>query len=174
MFFSRLLLCLALAPALGCGLVQINGEPLGTSSSTLSAGGSSGSLSPEGSAPGADSGGGDGKSLSDFAKPDAKAPVTSWTPVQQSMENLGGYAGAFGRVVLADELGDKLSHLGRLTTIEICFKQYGALGANAAVQWAVCGDDVRAASLEKADAEMKAEGLSSGDRQRRRRHRAAR
>ena len=165
--FTRLLLSLVVAPALGCGLVQVNGKPLATNPSSSSSDGDASSAGGGGDGGGgtASTGGGGDKSMSDIAEPDPKAPVTSWTPVQQSMENVGGYGAALGRVVLADELGDKLSQLGRLKTIEICFKRYGDIDAKAAVQWAVCGDDVRAASLDKADAEMKAEGLNRGDRE---------
>jgi len=163
--FTRVLLSLVVAPALGCGLVQVNGKPLSSGSSSTLDDVSSAGGGGDGGGGTASTGGGGDKSMSDIPEPDAKAPVSSWTPVQQSMENLGGYAGPLGRVVLADELGDKLSHLGRLKGIETCFERNGEIGATSAVQWAVCGDDVRAANLDKAGAEMKAEGLMSGDRE---------
>jgi hypothetical protein len=175
---SLVFLGLSLVPALGCGLVQVNGKPLGGGWS--SAGQSDGSSNAHeeggplaGAAAVAPSRG--GKTLADIARPDPKLPVTSWTPVQQYLRNATrgmaseryrdalGFADGFGSVVLADELGSSLGHLGRIALIEACFA--GAKpDASSALRWAVCGDDVHAVDLTKAASELRAEGLANDTR----------
>lgn len=96
--------------------------------------------------------------------PDKTAPLSSWTAVQQWMPFLGhagnarsdyGYGNEAGWLVLADELGDKLSALGRASLVDMCFRDAGE-GSKSALAWAVCGDDVGKVDLAKADAELAA------------------
>ena len=67
--------------------------------------------------------------------PDKTAPFSSWTAVQQWMPFLGhagnarsdyGYGNEAGWLVLADELGDKLSALGRASLVDMCFRNVEA------------------------------------------------
>jgi hypothetical protein len=69
-----------------------------------------------------------------------------------------GYGNLSGAVALADELGDRLSELGRLSLITKCF-EHAKEDATAALIWAVCGNDVAAADLKKLEAELAAEGI---------------
>lgn len=96
--------------------------------------------------------------------PDKTAPFSSWTAVQQWMPFLGhagnarsdyGYGNESGWLVLADELGDKLSALGRASLVDMCFRGVDE-GSKATLVWAVCGDDVGKVDLAKADAELAA------------------
>jgi hypothetical protein len=96
--------------------------------------------------------------------PDKTAPFSSWTAVQQWMPFLGhagnarsdyGYGNEAGYLVLADELGDKLSALGRASFVDLCFRNIEE-GSKSALVWALCGDDVGKVDLAKADAELTA------------------
>ncbi len=96
--------------------------------------------------------------------PDKTAPFSSWTAVQQWMPFLGhagnarsdyGYGNESGWLVLADELGDKLSELGRASLVDQCFRNVDE-GSKAALVWALCGDDTNKVDLRKVDAELTA------------------
>jgi hypothetical protein len=112
--------------------------------------------------------------LSEIPTPDAKLALTAWTPVQQwivlsagGSYPLGdyGYKSLGGVVVFVDELGDKLSELGRVGFVGICLDGYGLKGGWAALRWATCGRDVAAIDLKKVEAELVAEHISREDRE---------
>src|SRR5688572_9203594 len=85
--------------------------------------------------------------------PDVKAPFASWTPVQQWMPHdrgsdprfAYGYGSLAGALLLADELADKLSELGRASLVDRCFGEnnYRA-DASSTLIWALCGPDAKA------------------------------
>ncbi len=106
-----------------------------------------------------------GKSIGDI-KADKKAPFLSWTPAQQWMLGTGsdyGYGNPSAALVLADELGDRLSQIGRASLITNCFTNANA-DSTSALTWALCGNDVAALDLAKLDAELVAEGISQDSR----------
>jgi hypothetical protein len=112
----------------------------------------------------------EGKDIDDVEAPDKAKPMAEWTAAQQwSRPGSGrgpaswGYNGPFGWVVFADEMGDKLSELGRISMIRACF-EYAESNASAAVQWAVCGSDVKAVNMKKLQSEVDAAGLSEYSR----------
>ncbi len=110
----------------------------------------------------------DGKSVNDIPDPDAKSPLAAWTPVQQGFGGSWasyGYNGALGALVLADELGDNISQLGRAKLIDVCL-EWAKPDASAAAHWALCGPDAEALDPAKIDAELKAEGISTSERER--------
>jgi len=168
--YRRSLAALVLAPALGCGMINVNGKPLG-------GGGSSGASSSDGEQASNGNGGSSGnasggntgdsrptntKDLDDVKHPDNKAPLSSWTAEQQWMPNLHwgedyGYGSLAGGVALADELGERLSQLGRASLIEKCFHNAKA-DATSSIVWAVCGRDVAALDLKQLEAEIAATG----------------
>ncbi|HUQ07469.1 MAG TPA: hypothetical protein VM261_33480 [Kofleriaceae bacterium] len=100
--------------------------------------------------------------------PAKTAPITSWTPIQQLQLDGAdpyGYYHAAGFLALADELGDRLSHLGRASIVAQCFR--GGNERNSEVlSWAICRDDFVALDLAKAEAEIVAAGVSQEDRER--------
>lgn len=174
---------LALAPALGCGFVTVNGKPLvansGSSnssdpqaqSSESSGNSSSGSSGSSGSAPESSARTASGgpaaptntKRIDDVKAPEATAALSTWSAAQQWMPHGKwggdyGYGNLSGAVALADELGDRMSELGRLSLITKCF-EHAKEDATAALIWAVCGNDVAAADLKKLEAELAAEGI---------------
>ena len=177
---GALLLALAVAPALGCGLIQVNGKPLGGGSTSAPSAPTYGAPDRASGTSTADAPAtATGKTLAQVARPSGKVAVTAWTPAQQYLREGGwgsyapeerqrealGYGKGFPSLVLADDLGDKLSHLGRLSLIEECFHQVEPT-ATAAVIWAVCGADVRAVDLARAEAELRAEGIGAAERKR--------
>lgn len=96
--------------------------------------------------------------------PDKTAALSSWSAVQQWMPFLGhagnrrsdyGYGNESGWLALADELGDKLSALGRASLVDMCFRNVDE-GSKSALVWAVCGDDVAKVDVRKAEAELTA------------------
>lgn len=103
------------------------------------------------------------KKLEDIALPDVKAPVTSWTPVQQfrtSMDsNYGNGTNMIGQLLLADELGGKLSELGRVAAIKRCLHHEAGV-EEGVLAWAVCRHDVKTLDMKKVEAELVAEGVS--------------
>jgi hypothetical protein len=106
------------------------------------------------------------REIDDAQAPDKATPMAEWTPVQQwSRPGSGrgpstwGYNGKLGMLVFADEMGDKLSELGRVTMIRSCF-EYGEPEAKSALQWAICGPDVKAFNMKKLEGEVQAAGLS--------------
>ena len=96
--------------------------------------------------------------LRDLQHPDKKVAIHTWTPLQQYFNRSNdrgeyGYNEAYGAVVLADELGDALSALGRYSLVEACF-QSAKPDATAALVWATCGQDVKDVDLGKVEAEL--------------------
>lgn len=111
------------------------------------------------------------KRMDDIKKPDATAAFTTWTPAQQWMMSDGdrvayGYASEVGALLLADELGDKLSEAGRVSMLDECFGAIysNAELANSLIPWAICGEDVKKLDLKKLDAELAAEGIGAEER----------
>lgn len=170
----------------GCGLVKVNGKPLGGGSSpppATSYADPDSRANPNASASGGQSGGNAGQSggntasagpaggtkkLRDIKAPDKTAPLTSWTPIQQWQPDSSdgyeyGYSNLSGRLVVADELGDHLSQLGRATLIVHCFRNVKA-DATGALAWMLCGADVTALDVQKLVAELVAEGIEPGSR----------
>ncbi len=179
--YGRSLAALVIAPVIGCGMINVNGKPLGGGTTSSSGGGaaaSSGDGEQAASGPasssssGASSGGGgqvtegrpaSTRKLEDVAAPDPKAPLATWTAEQQWMPYLKwgadyGYVTLAGGVALADELGDRLSQLGRASFVEKCFHN-AKDDASSALMWAVCGRDVAALDLKALDAEIAAAGV---------------
>jgi hypothetical protein len=74
-----------------------------------------------------------------------------------------GYGNLSGGVALADELGDRLSQLGRVSLISKCF-YHAKEDATAALIWAVCGADVAAVDLAKLTAELATEDIGPASR----------
>jgi hypothetical protein len=105
-----------------------------------------------------------GKRVRDIAEADQKAPPPTWTPVQQWRGNTQLFHGEFGYATFADELGSKLSQLGRARVVVECFMRAKA-NATDAIIWAMCGDDVAAVDLKGIEAELKAEGISDRERE---------
>lgn len=108
------------------------------------------------------------RTIEDVEGPAKDAPMASWTPVQQYLPTSGrgrafpsslGYRDAGGMLMFADELGDNLSELGRLSVIYHCFA-FPQGGARDALSWALCGSDVKALDLKKLEDELKAGGIS--------------
>jgi hypothetical protein len=103
------------------------------------------------------------KRIEDVAAPDPKAALASWTPAQQWMPRGKwgsdyGYGNLSGAIALADELGDRLGELGRVSLIAACF-QHAKEDATSALIWAICGHDVTVLDLQKVRAELAAEGI---------------
>ncbi len=112
------------------------------------------------------------KSIDDIHPPAKTAPMSSWTAVQQWMHHVGnnadprsdyGYGNAQGALLIADELGDRLSALGRASLIEQCFDRMNP-DTKATIAWAVCGPDVAALDLRKVEAELVAAGIGTASR----------
>lgn len=124
---------------------------------------------PAAPAPVADSG---TLKIEDVKAPAATDPIQGWTAVQQWMpkgwggaepRSTYGYGTRAGAVVLADELGPKLSQLGRASLLAECFTNEKE-DATAAIAWAVCGKDARAFDLKQAEAELVKGGIKSESR----------
>jgi hypothetical protein len=110
------------------------------------------------------------KSIEDVKEPDKTTPLSAWTPAQQWMPSntrvsTHGYGEAAGMLVLADELGGKLSELGRVSLISRCF-EYAQADTKAALMWALCGPDVKAFDMKKLEGELTSEGISADSRKR--------
>lgn len=156
----RASLLLAASLAIGCSALGLQSKSL-----SMSSGGDSASESAE-------SGGGGrsgGKSIGQLELPDPKAALSSWTAVQQWRANRDwgagyGYDSLAGGAALADELGGKLSELGRASWIRKCLGNHEP-DASAALAWAICGSDVAALDLEKLESELGGGGLSEESRQ---------
>jgi hypothetical protein len=100
------------------------------------------------------------KKLSELPKADPKAPLGSWTPVQQWQEGDGiTSSDPDPWMLLADELGPKLSELGRARVIQNCLRHAEKLETGA-IAWSVCRHDVNALDLKKLEAELTAAGIT--------------
>ena len=102
----------------------------------------------------------------EVTKPDVKAPLASWTAVQQWTPRQGhgtterfefGYGNLAGTLLWADELGDKLSELGRASLVDMCFGEtnFSADGKSTLI-WTLCGPDAKALDLKKLEGELTA------------------
>jgi len=108
------------------------------------------------------------KKIEDVKEPDKGTSLSAWTPAQQWMPlnarvATHGYGSAAGMLVLADELGDKLSELGRVSLIDRCF-EYAEADTKSALMWALCGPDVKAFDRKKLESELTAEGIAESSR----------
>lgn len=102
--------------------------------------------------------------------PDKTTPFASWTAAQQWMPEYShdarsdhGYSSNAGMLLLADELGDKFSELGRASLIQKCFRNQGPEGKSL-LAWAMCGPDVKALDMKKLAAELDAEKVSADNK----------
>jgi hypothetical protein len=82
-----------------------------------------------------------------------QSPVFEWSAYQQ-YQNDAVYYGFFGNAVMADQLGAKLTNIGRFRWVERCLgnSQPSWVGTMA---WAICGDDAKLLNRDKALAEVK-------------------
>ena len=108
------------------------------------------------------------RDIDDVKEPDKATPLAAWTPAQQWWPNRAnvsthGYGSNSGMLVLADELGDKFSQLGRASLVDRCF-EYAKEDTTAAFLWAMCGHDARALDLKKLEAELVADDISPASR----------
>ncbi len=95
-----------------------------------------------------------GKQLEDV--PEAPAHYASWSPVQQYKKLLAD--DSYSALIMADELGDRLSQAGRLAVVRTCLAPAHETASSAAL-WAICEADVEALKLDAALAELKKEGI---------------
>lgn len=98
--------------------------------------------------------------------PDPRAPLASWTAAQQYMPDevsrRYGFPSWDGWMVLADELGDRLSQLGRAAMMRECFGTNDA--STYLMPWAMCRSDFAALDLAKVEAELVAAGVAADER----------
>jgi hypothetical protein len=161
-------LAIALVP--GCGFITVNGKPLAASASSGSSSSNGGSepapaahgdhAAPAAAAAAAPA---NTKRIEDVPAPDPKAALSTWTAAQQWMPRGKwgsdyGYNNLSGAIALADELGDRLSELGRASLITACFHN-AKEDATSALIWAVCGHDVAVLDLAKLEGELAAEAI---------------
>ena len=101
-------------------------------------------------------------------QPSKTAPFASWSPAQQGMpvysngtnaRSEWGYANLSGMLLLGDELGYKLSEIGRMSLVDMCFLNAKA-DSSSTLLWALCGPDSKAVDLKKLDAELTADGVT--------------
>ncbi len=163
----RRALAVALAFALvpGCGFITVNGKPLVASTSSSTTNGGSEPPPPAAGAPAVapTSRPVSSRRIEDVPAPDPKAALSTWTAAQQWMPHgkwgaSYGYNNLSGAIALADELGERLSELGRASLIETCF-QHAKENATSALIWAICGHDVALLDLQKLRAELAAEDI---------------
>jgi hypothetical protein len=162
--------CLLASTLAGCGLIQVNGKPLGGSSPSSSASdettptseatqpASTSTTAPLPSRP-QPSG---GKRLEDFEKYGAK--LGAWSPLQQ-YNAIASKSDVYAAFAIADELGDRLSQAGRLAVVERCLKNK-AKDATSSSLWAACAADVDAFNADGLTKELQAEGLRTSENQR--------
>lgn len=98
--------------------------------------------------------------------PEKTAAFASWTAAQQWMPEWRddarsdhGYSSNAGMLLLADELGDKFSELGRASLIQKCFRNADESTKSLAI-WAMCGPDVKALDMKKLEKELDAEKVT--------------
>lgn len=94
-----------------------------------------------------------------------KVPQQDWTPTQQwrAFDAMAIQGGMFARLVFADEMGSKLTELGRGSLITEFFRNSTAKDATSAVLWALAGADAKALDLKKAAAELTAANIYERD-----------
>ncbi len=103
------------------------------------------------------------KKIEDLPKADPKAPLSSWTPVQQWREGEGtSSSDSPGFFLMADELGPKLSELGRVRLIQNCLRHPEKF-EEGMLWWAICRQDVNALDLKKLEAELSAAGIAGAE-----------
>ncbi|HEX3764848.1 MAG TPA: hypothetical protein VHW23_39400 [Kofleriaceae bacterium] len=160
----------------GCGFITVNGKPLVASTSSNSTGGGTSNTSSGGgsepapatqgehtAAPAAAAAPASTKRIEDVPAPDPKAALSTWTAAQQWMPHGKwgsdyGYSNLSGAIALADELGERLSELGRASLIAACFRN-AKEDATSALLWAVCGHDAAVLDLARLEAELAAEAI---------------
>ncbi len=110
------------------------------------------------------------KKIDEVRMPAISAALSTWTAAQQWMpitnwnpRNNYGYGTSLGALVLADELGPRLSELGRASMIESCLGR-GRPDPFLVLAWAACGPDVAVLDLKKLEAELVAEGVAPDSR----------
>jgi hypothetical protein len=98
--------------------------------------------------------------------PDKTTPFAQWTAAQQWMPEFRddprsdhGYSSNAGMLLLADELGDKFSELGRASLIQKCFRTID-VDTKALMAWALCGPDVKALDMKKLEKELDGEKVA--------------
>jgi hypothetical protein len=106
--------------------------------------------------------------IGDVKPPAKERAIQSWTPVEQYMpadprgnsaRSEYGYGNNASMLLLADELGDKLSELGRASMVDVCFKNQDA-NTSSTLLWAMCGSDARAIDETKLAAELDRANIS--------------
>lgn len=161
----------------GCGLVQVNGKPLGGNSSSSSSSSSSPSSSESTKEASNETKPSQQSSSSVAAKPaavESRAAQTAeasesgkkvndiavpWTPLQQYWFIKDQAKQAYTAMLIADELGDKFSQSARVALIANCW-EHSAKDANAAALWAGCGPEVEAFDVNALQKELQKEGIS--------------
>lgn len=99
-------------------------------------------------------------------EPAPTVPIETWTPVQQfGLDYQEGRYGKslIGRLMFADDLGNKFSQAGRMKLIDECFHGEEA-DMTALTAWAVCRADVKAFDMKKFEAELIAAKVSESSR----------
>jgi hypothetical protein len=176
--------CLLVSAVAGCGLVQVNGKPLGGGSSSSSASSETTSAShaaqpasddtpaaqpqvtatpsstPAPRPPGPQGSG--TKRLEDFENAGPK--LGTWSPLQQ-YNAIRSKSDAYAVFMIADELGDRLSQAGRLAVIERCLKDKPKDVTSSSL-WAACAADVDAFHVDGLAKELQAEGARTSASQR--------
>ena len=168
------LFALALAPALGCGLVQVNGKPVNMPSSgdgdtPANRGGDAASAGGESGGGGGESGGGGGgtgaddeyrqtKTESDY-QARGKQAVAALSALEQAFGKPPDLGSDLGQLVFADTVGAKLGHAARWELVKSCFPSAEKKDATFVARWAVCGEDARQVKFGTVIAERKAGGL---------------
>lgn len=174
----------------GCGLVQVNGKPLGGNSPSSSSSSSSNESTNEetkqastetkpspkaSSSPAAKPASASqqaetvaeanetGKKLEDISVPDEKSKRQAWTPLQQYwFISDKARRDPYIALLVADELGDKLSQAGRVALIARCWE--GKKDATAAALWAACGHEIQAFDANALQKELQREGIGRAGR----------
>ena len=101
------------------------------------------------------------------------APVTdatalhALTPTQQwnSATDVGFNDDLYGLAAFADDMGDKLSEIGRARFLAACFEngRQEPTSSDAVLYWAICAADAKALNYDKLKAELKAEKQAEDD-----------
>lgn len=98
--------------------------------------------------------------------PEKTTPFAEWTAAQQWMPEFRddarsdhGYSSNAGMLLLADELGDRFSELGRASLIQKCFRTIQP-DTKALMAWALCAPDVKALDMKKLEKELDAEKVT--------------
>ena len=93
-------------------------------------------------------------------------PLHSLTPTQQwnAATEVGFNDDLYGMAAFADDMGDKLSEVGRARFLAACFGSYAKEPTNASLEyWPICAADAKALNYEKLKAELKADKQPEDD-----------